>query len=89
MIMTRIEDKNGIKVKAGDTIAMPYITPFGKLTDEEDFRCTVVFDHGCLGYYGALEFIPLFQWQKTRVGDYVSNKGNKVVYTREYPFWVV
>ena len=46
---SKICDRNGVEVKEGDTLILPYITPFGDLTDEEGSRVTVVFDHGCFG----------------------------------------
>lgn len=83
-----IVDKHGIEVKVGDTICMPYITPLGKLTEDVDFEAEVVFQFGCFGYWDATEFIPLIKWMFKGKGEYVSNYGNKVVYTEEYIFWV-
>lgn len=85
-----ILDRNGKEVTAGCTIAFPYIDPVGKMhVLEEDFRAEVVFDHGCLGYYSKTSFTPLMEWQKTKSGEYVSNHGNKTIYTGDYPFIVV
>ena len=40
------------------------------------------------GYETETKFIPLMDWMETERGEYVSNCGNKVVYTEKYPFWV-
>lgn len=82
-------DKNGREVKVGDWLAIPYTTPFGELTDQEEYRVEVVFEHGCFGFYHGIRFYPLFEWQSTGVGEYISNQGNRIVYTGEYPFWVI
>lgn len=85
---SNIFDKNGIEVCNGDTLVFPYIDPMGKINDEEDFKKTVVFKFGCFGYETETKFIPLMDWMETERGEYVSNCGNKVVYTEKYPFWV-
>ena len=83
-----IFDKNGIKVKIGDTIVFPYITPMGQVTDDEDFKKEVVFKYGCFGYDTKTTFEPLMNWMYTDKGEYISNCGNKTIYTEKYPFWV-
>jgi hypothetical protein len=85
---SNIFDKNGIEVCNGDTLVFPYIDPMGKLHDEEDFKKTVFFKYGCFGYETETKFIPLMEWMETERGEYVSNCGNKFVYTEKYPFWV-
>ncbi len=83
-----IIDKNGIEVKVGDTLVLPYVDPMGRLTYEPDDKVKVVFEHGCFGYYFGTRFNTLFEWQKTEKGEYIPNEGNKVIYTGKYPFWV-
>lgn len=84
-----IFDKNGIEVKEGDTLIFPYVTPIGELTNDEDFRAKIVFKHGCFGYETEINFVPLFEWQLREKGDYVSNCGNKIIYTGKYTFWIL
>jgi len=84
-----IKDKNGVEVKENDIIALPYLTPHGTITEDEEERVKVVYDHGCFGYYNKVKFIPLMNWQKTKDGEYVPNEGEKTIYTFEYYFWVV
>jgi hypothetical protein len=86
---SNIFDKLGKEVCVGDIIAFPYIDPKGKMHDEEDFRKEIVFKYGCYGYETETNFEPLMNWMKKESGDYVSNSGNKVVYTEKYLFWVV
>jgi hypothetical protein len=86
---SNILDKFGREVAIGDVIAFPYITPMGRLTEEEDFRAEVKFKYGCYGYDTPTEFIPLMKWMKTEQGGYISNQGHRTVYTEKYPFWVV
>jgi len=83
-----IVDKNGIEIKVGDTICLPYITPMGALTDEVDKEREVVFRFGCFGYWNETEFVPLIDWMTKKEDDYVPNQGNKIVYTDEYLCWV-
>ena len=89
LMKSGIKDKNGKEVKIGDWIAIPYIDPMGRLTEDEDYRVEVKFKYGCFGYYNELKFVPLLEWQSTDRGDYIPNAGNIVIYTEEYPFWVV
>ena len=85
-----ILDKKGTEVKVGDTLVFPYVNPMGKIhEDEEDFRAEVVFKYGCFGYETKTKFIPLIDWMEVQSGEYVSNCGNKTIYTERYPFWVV
>jgi len=86
---SNIFDKLGKEVCVGDIVAFPYIDPKGRLYDEEGFRKEIVFKYGCYGYETQTGFEPLMNWMKKERGEYVPNCGNKVVYTEEYPFWVV
>ena len=83
-----IIDKNGIEIKEGDTICLPYITPMGELTEEVDKEREVVFRFGCFGYWNETYFVPLIDWMTKETGDYVPNQGNKIVYTDNYLCWV-
>jgi len=84
-----IFDKYGIEVCIGDTVAFPYVTPMGDITDDEDFRKQILFKYGCFGYETKTHFVPLMDWMKKESGEYVPNCGNKTIYTNQYPFWVV
>tara|TARA_R110000851_G_scaffold148589_1_gene288905 strand:+ start:233 stop:505 length:273 start_codon:yes stop_codon:yes gene_type:complete len=84
-----IKDKNGVEVKEKDIIALPYITPHGTITEDEDQRVVVVYEHGCFGYYDKVRFNTLMDWQKTEEGEYVPNAGEKTIYTGKYYFWIV
>lgn len=83
-----IKDRNGIEVKAGDNVVFPYIDPMGTMTETSDFEKTIVFEHGCFGYYTETMFTPLYGWMRTEAGEYVPNCGTKTIYTSEYPFWI-
>ena len=83
-----ILDKNKKEVKKGDILVFPYVTPKGDVTRDEDFRRTVLFKYGCFGFETQTEFIPLMEWMDRKLGDYVPNCGNKVVYLETYPFWI-
>ncbi len=85
---SNIFDKNGMEVKQGSVVVFPYISPSGELTDLTDFKKEIVFKYGCYGFDTETKFIPLMEWMKTEQGEYISNCGNKVVYTDTYPFWV-
>lgn len=85
---SNIFDKNGVEVKIGDTLVFPYVDPMGKIHNDEDFRATVIFKYGCFGYEAKTRFIPLIEWMEKQEGEYVSNCGNKTIYTEKYPFWV-
>ena len=84
-----IKDKNGVEVQIGNTIAIPYINPFGVMGEDEDRRELVVFAYGAFGIYTETRFVPLFELQTKREGDYIPNNGNKIEYTEQYYFWVV
>jgi len=84
-----ITDKNGDNISLGDTLVFPYIAPNGNITTDVDFTATVEFEHGCVGYHGPTRFVPLIEWQFTKVGDYIPNEGNMTVYTESYPFWIL
>lgn len=85
---SKIFDKNGTEVKVGSLVSFPYVDPGGNVTDEIGFVKTVEFNFGCFGYWNETKFIPLMEWMKTERGDYVSNCGNKTVYTEKYFFEV-
>ena len=89
MLKSGIKDKNGVEVKVGDIIAIPYTTPFGELTNEIDERHEVVFARGCFGYFDETDFVPLFMWERAEEGEYIPNQGNRMIYTGEHMFWVI
>lgn len=85
---SNVFDKNGKEVSVGDTLVFPYIDPLGGTHDTEDFKATVLFKYGCFGYETATKFIPLMKWMEEEQGEYISNCGNKTIYTEKYPFWI-
>ena len=87
---SNIFDKTGIEVKIGDDIIFAYVNPYGQITEERDEeRYKVVFEFGCFGVYDNVKFMPLFQYMETKSGEYISNCGNKTIYTNKYHFWIV
>lgn len=86
---SNIFDKNGIEVKAGDTLVFPYVDPMGGVHEEEGFRAVVQFKYGCFGFENYTRFIPLMDWMITEKGEYIPNSGNKIIYTEKYPFWIL
>ena len=85
---TNIFDKNGTEVKIGDTVVFPYIDPMGRLTEDSDFKKQIEYKYGCVGYSTSTDYIPLMNWMQKKRGEYVSNSGNKIIYTEKYPFWI-
>lgn len=76
--LTGLTDKNGSKIFEGDVIALPYITPMGQITSEEDedLRTHVIYENGEF----ALRNTPLSEWIEREEGEYIPNHGNKVIF---------
>lgn len=64
----------------GDIIAIPYITPFGDITEEYDKHFIVEFKNGMFGYSTPTRFNPLEDFIIKERGEYISNQGNKTLY---------
>jgi len=80
VMKTGIIDKNGREICLGDTIALPYVTPFGHVMESEDFRVEVCFFGGAFGWWTKTAFEPLLFWFRKGKGEYIPNAGNRVVY---------
>lgn len=89
MIKSGIFDKNGKEVKIGDTLILPYVDPMGGLHEDiSNEEVIVQFKHGCFGYETVIDFIPLMNWSKKKTGEYVCNRGNKIIILDKYVFQI-
>ena len=79
---TGVFDRGGKEIKLGDFVSFLYVTPVGRLTDvlsEEKYE--IIFDFGSFGFWndGGIEFISLVSLLDRYEGEYISNKGNKII----------
>ncbi len=79
-----IFDINGVEIKVGDRVKLPYYDPGGNLHIGSGGTVEVVFKYGCFGYNSPTQFSPFFSLLTYERGDYVPNAGNKRNYIEEY-----
>lgn len=79
---TGIKDIDGEEIHENDIVSRLYLTPCGRLDEEldEDFRYKVEFKYGAFGVQTPTKFIPLIEYLKQTEGEYISNKGNVIIY---------
>lgn len=72
-----LKDKNGIDIYEGHIVSVPYVTPMGSFTDEEDYRSVVEFINGEYVHRGQSSrvIVPLNNWCKRGKAEYVPNIG--------------
>lgn len=68
----------GLTIYEGDIVSVPYVTPLGTLTDEENYKSRVFFKNGafCIDNYYRVAPDELSIWCKKGETKYVSNVGN-------------
>jgi len=85
---TGIIDSHCKEIWEGDLVSIPYIDPTGKITNEENCRCVVVYQNGGwdLKYYSGEpihEDVPLSKYRKIAEGPYISNYGNTTIISNQ------
>ena len=72
-----------MEIYEGDIVSVPYVTPMGQLTDDEEYRCPVGYENGRF----VLKIYPgsrgITKWCKIELGKYVPNYGNRTIIHNE------
>lgn len=70
-------DKKSNRIFEGDILSIPYITPVGTLTEDENYRANVEFRNGSFQHHGysSKVYHDLKDWCNTGKMEYVPNVG--------------
>lgn len=82
---TGLRDIDDWPLSEGNIVSVPYRTPFGNLTEDEDYQAEIVFFNGCFMLSSndpdaPRELYPLFNWCQKTEGKYIPNYGNVTEY---------